>query len=208
MALGDLGLERENALRRISGFRTTHHAAQFEQPSEVRAILLADLTELIVIAQVELPLRQPKTSVGQHHNVPIRIFLIDRDATDDGRVHRYIRSVHQPTDIRVRLKPTDLIQHRLHGREAASVDRCGIHERTIKIPNLALRRTLYTGIRCEVLNDFARIDTCAIGELIKSAPSGSIGRQHLAIHPPTTRVAEEVIPRSRGRIFASDIKTP
>jgi hypothetical protein len=37
----------------------------------------------------------------KHHNVAIRVLLVDRYAADDGRVDRNIRSIHQTRNIRV-----------------------------------------------------------------------------------------------------------
>ena len=60
VAPGDLGLQCDDAFRRLGGRVAAPQAAQFQQSGDVRPILGTDLLELFVVPQVVLALRQSK----------------------------------------------------------------------------------------------------------------------------------------------------
>ena len=208
MELGDLRLEREDTPCGTRGLRTARDAAEIQQPREVRTVLVADLAELRIIAQVELPLGQTEARVREDDDMPVGVLLVDGDPTDDRRGDRDIGPVHDPRDIRMGGELAYLVEHGLHGREAARLDRRGVHEGAVVVTDLALRCPLGSRVRRQILDDLARIEARAIGELVEGAPARAVGRQHFPLHPTAARVAEKIVARANNRVFASGVETP
>ena len=176
-------------------------AGERERVYQVFLVGLAGGGEVLVVAQVVIPVRHSEPGLEQADDVGLRILLVDFDV----QLERAVRVVGRRGDVRrhvgERLQACDAGQFRLCRREARGLDRRGVDEGGIQVAQLAPFGAQVRVRRREQLgDDRLELRLVALVEFEIDAGELPIRRNRGGPEPAAVGVAKEIHPRWRSGI--------
>ena len=204
--LRDLNLERVDFGRARIGVRG---AGERQHLGEVFLVGFLRGHDFLVGLQIVVAVGHAEAALIQVDRIGVRILVIRADADIVDTSGLAPDRTHGARDIRARFQMGEIVEVRLHRREAVRFDLLLIHEGVVEVSQLLLFVVeLVIRLGFQLGHDLAHLFFALDAQILEGARAGAVRRNLRRLHPASVDVQKEVVTGLHTLIHGGEVDAP